>query len=190
MLVRYGEMLERPGAVAFLSRMVPTQQMKAVMSALYCRPLSPSPSYPRRSLTAAATPSSHRLPRPSTAGARTLRPTLPFLLFPPQRFSSRPLVIFSASSSFATSKPVLFWTIRGIFRHTGVRPNAVIHHPRCNTPYNVVLCRMAGPSLALMLLPNQPPPPSFSSRRAALCRGAPLLSRYARAFLARSGFLP
>lgn len=36
MLVRYGEMLERPGAVAFLSRMVPTQQMKAVMSALYC----------------------------------------------------------------------------------------------------------------------------------------------------------
>lgn len=45
MLVRYGEMLERLGAVAFLSRMVPTQQMKAVMSALYCRPLSPPP-YP------------------------------------------------------------------------------------------------------------------------------------------------
>jgi len=57
MLVRYGEMLKRLGAVAFLSRMVPTQQMKAVMSALYCRPLSPLSPYPRRSLTAAATPS-------------------------------------------------------------------------------------------------------------------------------------
>lgn len=63
MLVRYGEMLERPGAVAFLSRMVPTQQMKAVMSALYCRPLSPSP-YPRRSLTAAATSSLRPRPPP------------------------------------------------------------------------------------------------------------------------------
>lgn len=120
------------------------------------------PSYPRRSLTAAATPSSDRLPRPPPARARTIQHS-------PLR-NPAPLapVIFSASSSFATSKPVLFWTIRGIFRHTGVRPNAVIHHPRCNTPYNVVLCRMADPSLALMLLPNQPSP-SFSSRHAALC---------------------
>lgn len=40
----------------------------------------------------------------------------------------------------------------GVFGHTGVRPNAVIHHPRCNT-YNV-LCRMANPSPILMLLPK------------------------------------
>jgi len=115
MLVRYGEMLERPGAVAFLSRMVPTQQMKAVMSALYCRPLSPPP-YPGRSLQPRLHPSASPL---SPSSRRHL---------------------FRASSSFATSKPVLFWPIRGIFRHTGSRPNAVIRHPRCNTPYNA-LCR-------------------------------------------------
>lgn len=135
MLVRYGEMLERPGAVAFLSRMVPTQQMKAVMSALYCRPLSPSP-YPRRILNSRgdSIPFFYSLSSPLLSS------------FPPPRPTLSAPVIFSASSSFATSKPALFWAIRGIFRHTGVRPNAVIHrHPRCNMPYNV-LCRMVNPS--------------------------------------------
>lgn len=97
-LVRYSEMLERPGAVAFLSRMVPTQQMKAVMSALYCRPLSPPP-YPRRSLTAAATPSPDWF----------LPPASSLSLLPPRH-------LFRFFLSFATSKPVLFWTNRGIFK--------------------------------------------------------------------------
>lgn len=83
MLVRYGEMLERPGAVAFLPRMVPTQQMKAVMSALYCRPLSPTP-YPRRSLTAAATPS----PRPPSLPPSAPRHLFRFFLFRDLKASS------------------------------------------------------------------------------------------------------
>lgn len=59
----------------------------------------------------------------------------------PDRFLSSFLCfrhLFRASFSFATSKPVLFRTIQGIFRHTGVRPNAVIHHH--------VLWRTANPS--------------------------------------------
>jgi len=104
MLVRYGEMLKRLGAVAFLSRMVPTQQMKAVMSALYCRPLSPSPFLNSRGDS-----------------------------IPPDRGSllSAPPVIFSESSSFATSKP-----------------SSILNHPRyIQAHWRTTKCR------------DTPPPP-------------------------------
>lgn len=97
--------------------------------------------YLRRSLTAAATPSLDLLPFAHPRLSLLLRSFLPSCSRSPVA-----TVIFSASSSFATSSQFYFGTIRGIFRHTGARPNAVIHHPRCNTPYNVLCRRMANPS--------------------------------------------
>lgn len=98
--------------------------------------------------------------------------------FPPTILPSRPpdAVIFSASSPFATSKPVLLWIVEdedGVFGHAGVRPNAAIHHPRCNTPYNV-LCRMANPSPILMLLPKQAFRHPFPHESCIMRRGVPL----------------
>lgn len=88
--------------------------------------------------------------RRSLTAARRLRfPDHLSLIRPTQ--SSFPLLPLSRPQSqfyFGPSED-------GIFRHTGVRPNAAIHHPRCNTPYNV-LCRMVNPSSILMLLPKQP----------------------------------
>lgn len=84
----------------------------------------------------------------------------------PTTFPSHPpdAVIFSASLPLFRPQSQFYFgpSEEGIFRHTGIRPNAVIHHPRRNTPYNV-LCRMVNPSPILMLLPKQPP--SLSSRR-------------------------